>query len=84
MYRKLSGAPGGKAAFTKATCVKAPYFGSIDPVIEELRSGRLARPDPRVWRALELPVAVNVLDPGDETVMRAEITMHVSEKAPPE
>ena len=41
-------------------------------------------PIPEFGDALELPVAVNVLDPGDETVMRAEITMHVSEKAPPE
>ena len=28
-------------------------------------------------------VVVNVLDPGGETVMRAEITMRVSAKAPP-
>lgn len=40
MYRKLSGVPGGKAAFTKAVCVKAPYFGNIRPRIEELRPGR--------------------------------------------
>lgn len=39
MYRKLSRVPGGKTTFTKAVCVKAPYFGSIDPVIEELRPG---------------------------------------------
>lgn len=39
MFRKLSGAPGGRTVFTKAVCVKAPYFGSIGPVIEELRPG---------------------------------------------
>lgn len=149
MYRKLSAAPGGKTAFTKAICVKAPYFGSIDPVIEELRPGHcevrikdkravrnhlgtvhaiamcnmaelaggmltevsipashrwipkgmtveyLAKargdlravasldPIPEFGAGTDLPVVVSVLDPAGETVMRAEITMRVSEKAAP-
>lgn len=39
MYRKLAALPAGKTAFTKAVCLKAPYFGSIDPVIDALRPG---------------------------------------------
>lgn len=39
MHSKLSGLPGGKTAFTKGVCLRAPYFGSIDPVIEELQPG---------------------------------------------
>ena len=31
--------PGGKTLFTRAICLKAPYFGSIDPHIQELRPG---------------------------------------------
>jgi acyl-coenzyme A thioesterase PaaI-like protein len=39
LWRTLSQVPGGKTLFTRAICLKAPYFGSIDPHIEELRSG---------------------------------------------
>lgn len=39
LFRKLASVPGGKTAFSKAVCLKAPYFGSIDPVIDELRPG---------------------------------------------
>lgn len=39
LWSAASGLPGGKAVFTRAVCFKAPYFGSIHPYIEELRSG---------------------------------------------
>ena len=39
MYRKLAALPAGKTLFTKAVCLKAPYFGTIEPHIEELRAG---------------------------------------------
>jgi acyl-coenzyme A thioesterase PaaI-like protein len=39
IYRRMAGLPGGKTVFTKAVCVKAPYFGSIDPVITALKPG---------------------------------------------
>lgn len=40
LWKKLSVAPGGKWAFSRALCFKAPYFGSIKPLFEELRPGR--------------------------------------------
>lgn len=40
LYRKLSSLPFGKQLFTRAVCLKAPYFGSISPLIEDLRPGR--------------------------------------------
>lgn len=39
LWAAMSQLPGGKALFTRAICLKAPYFGSIDPHIQELRSG---------------------------------------------
>jgi acyl-coenzyme A thioesterase PaaI-like protein len=39
MYRKLAALPAGKTLFTKAVCLKAPYFGTIEPHIQELRAG---------------------------------------------
>lgn len=38
IWETMSSKPGGKWAFTKALCLKAPYFGSISPKFEELRS----------------------------------------------
>jgi acyl-coenzyme A thioesterase PaaI-like protein len=39
LWNKLSRLPGGKTVFTRAICLKAPYFGSIHPHIQELRPG---------------------------------------------
>jgi acyl-coenzyme A thioesterase PaaI-like protein len=39
LWRTLSAIPAGKTLFTRGICLKAPYFGSISPHIEELRSG---------------------------------------------
>ena len=39
MWRKLSAYPGGKLAFSKAICMKAPYFSTISPRFEELGVG---------------------------------------------
>lgn len=39
LWSTLSSLPAGKAVFARAICLKAPYFGSIDPHIEELRPG---------------------------------------------
>lgn len=38
-WENLSGKPGGKWAFSRMLCLKAPYFGSIHPKIESLRPG---------------------------------------------
>jgi acyl-coenzyme A thioesterase PaaI-like protein len=40
LYQMLSSVPLGKHLFTRAVCFKAPYFGSIDPLIVDLRPGR--------------------------------------------
>lgn len=39
LWNALSQVPAGKTVFSRAVCLKAPYFGSIDPHIAELRSG---------------------------------------------
>ncbi len=36
-WKKLKSKPGGKWAFSKMICFKAPYFGSIKPLFDELR-----------------------------------------------
>ena len=38
-WRAMSAVPGGRTAFTRAVCVRAPYFGSISPHVQELRPG---------------------------------------------
>jgi len=38
-YNKLQGLPLGKYIFSKAVCMKAPYFNTIRPRFAELRSG---------------------------------------------
>jgi acyl-coenzyme A thioesterase PaaI-like protein len=40
MYDKLSGLPLGKQLFTRGVRFRAPYFGSIDPLIADLGPGR--------------------------------------------
>ncbi len=39
MYNSLSRFPLGKCLFSKLFCLKAPYFGSIRPYFEEVKSG---------------------------------------------
>lgn len=36
IWKKFASRPGGKWAFTRLVCFKAPYFGSIRPRFEEL------------------------------------------------
>lgn len=36
MWNKVSTKPGGKWLFTRAVCMKAPYFGTIKPAFQEL------------------------------------------------
>jgi len=40
LYRRLENKPFGKRLFSKAVCLKAPYFGSIQPRVEQLEPGR--------------------------------------------
>lgn len=39
IWQRFASLPGGKWAFSKLVCHKAPYFASINPVFEELRPG---------------------------------------------
>jgi acyl-coenzyme A thioesterase PaaI-like protein len=39
LWNAFSQVRGGKTLFTRAICLKAPYFGTIEPHIEELRTG---------------------------------------------
>ncbi len=39
LWKTFSRVPGGKTLFTRAICLKAPYFGTIDPHVQELRPG---------------------------------------------
>ncbi len=40
LWKTLSTKPGGKWAFSKAIALKAPYFGTIRPLIEVIEPGR--------------------------------------------
>ena len=40
IYRRLRGLPLGRWLFTRLICLRAPYFGSISPLFEDLRPGR--------------------------------------------
>ena len=143
-WQRLAAIPGGKWAFSRLVCWKAPYFASIRPMFEVLRPGhcevrmpkkravlnhigtvhaiamcnlaeraagtmtdstvpsthrwipkgmtveylRKAETGLRAVATLEipaalaaptsLPVVVNIMDSGNETVMRATINMWVS------
>ncbi|HLK35944.1 MAG TPA: DUF4442 domain-containing protein, partial [Polyangiaceae bacterium] len=37
LYESLRRYPMGRLLFSRAVCVKAPYFGSIRPLVSELR-----------------------------------------------
>jgi acyl-coenzyme A thioesterase PaaI-like protein len=39
IWKSFEARPGGKWAFSRLLCIKAPYFGSIRPRFEELRPG---------------------------------------------
>lgn len=39
-WQRLSGIPGGKWAFSRLVCAKAPFFSSISPLFETLGPGR--------------------------------------------
>lgn len=39
-WQKLSGTAAGRWLFSRVVCFKAPYFGSIHPVIDQLEPGR--------------------------------------------
>lgn len=38
-YRHLARLPGGRRLFSRLVCVKAPYFGSIGPTLDNLAPG---------------------------------------------
>lgn len=40
LWQRFASMPGGKWAFSRLLCFKAPYFGSIRPRFEELAPGR--------------------------------------------
>lgn len=39
LWKSFANKPGGKWAFSRLLCLKAPFFGSISPVFESLRPG---------------------------------------------
>jgi acyl-coenzyme A thioesterase PaaI-like protein len=39
LWQRFASTPGGKWAFSRLLCFKAPYFSSIRPVFEELKPG---------------------------------------------
>jgi hypothetical protein len=49
IWNTLQRIPFGKRIFTRALCFKAPYFGSVHPLIQELRPGscRVTAPNRR-------------------------------------
>ncbi|CAA0080989.1 Uncharacterised protein [Zhongshania aliphaticivorans] len=40
LWQKMAAYPAGRQLFSKGVCLKAPYFGTIKPVFEELDTGR--------------------------------------------
>lgn len=40
MWNKVSSKPGGKWLFTRGVCLKAPYFGTIKPMFQELSADK--------------------------------------------
>ncbi len=40
VYNRCSRLPLGKRVFSKLVCLKAPYFGTIKPVFQQLKPGR--------------------------------------------
>ncbi|MAA74967.1 MAG: DUF4442 domain-containing protein [Salinisphaeraceae bacterium] len=40
-FRRVARLPGGKRAFSRAVCLRAPYFASISPVIQTVEPGHV-------------------------------------------
>lgn len=40
LYRALAARPGGRAAFSLAVCLRAPYFRTVRPLVVDLDTGR--------------------------------------------
>jgi acyl-coenzyme A thioesterase PaaI-like protein len=40
LYRRFAGLPAGRWLFSRAVCLRAPYFGSIRPSVVTLEPGR--------------------------------------------
>ncbi|MGD9388211.1 MAG: DUF4442 domain-containing protein [Gammaproteobacteria bacterium] len=40
LWRRLGGTPTGRWLFSRIVCLKAPYFGSIRPLLLALEPGR--------------------------------------------
>ena len=40
IYNRCTGLPLGRRIFSKLVCLKAPYFGTIQPVFQQLQPGR--------------------------------------------
>lgn len=49
-WSRLSSLPMGKRTFSKMVAAKAPYFRSIDPLMEELAPGRCVASLKKRWR----------------------------------
>lgn len=49
LWRRLSSRPGGRRAFSTAVAMKAPYFRTITPLVEELEPGRCVASAPKWW-----------------------------------
>lgn len=49
MWRKLAARPGGRALFSAALCLRAPYFRTVLPSVREIRPGHCEVRAPKWW-----------------------------------
>ncbi|MDI2027135.1 hotdog fold domain-containing protein [Saccharopolyspora sp. TS4A08] len=49
LWTKLSGVPGGRALFSLSVSLKAPYFRTVLPSIQEMEPGRCVVTSPKWW-----------------------------------
>ena len=82
-WNKLSGLPGGKVIFSKAVQFKAPYFRTVNAIVEELRPN-YARLVIKKRRAVENHIGTvhviaicNLLEMARGTVAEASIPKHL-------
>lgn len=82
-WNKLSGLPGGKTLFSKAVQFKAPYFRTVNAMVEELRPN-YARLVIKKRRAVENHIGTvhviaicNLLEMAMGTVAEASIPKHL-------
>jgi len=82
-WNKLSGLPGGKLLFSKAVQFKAPYFRTVNAMVEELRPN-YARLVIKKRRAVENHIGTvhviaicNLLEMAMGTVAEASIPKHL-------